>query len=323
MTVHHTETAALAEFLANTSRQPAVITVTDPRDGTKVPILLKPDGPGWSALNADEVENMFRSHRLKPLRREGVAAFEDLDSFIRHCLRFQNANSAIFAQMRGNETGRLVSVLDYHPIGAGSALTDNRRHRGLFEFPLSREWQAWRDAEGKVMGQAEFAEFLEDRILDVMPPPEFLTTSDTAAETLTDADQELRRVVTTLGGRVADVQRLMDLARGLKINQRHTVKNAVNLDNGEGEIRFQVEHTDTTGAPMRVPNMFLVAVPVLKGGPLYRLPVRLRYRAKEGAVLWTVSRITADRIFDHAAADTVERVRTDTGLPVFMGRDEE
>ena len=57
-----------------------------------------------------------------------------------------------------------------------------------------------------------------------------------------------------------------------------SVQQAVTLATGEITINFAEQHKDGAGAPIRIPNLFLIAVPVFEAGDAYRIPVRLRYR---------------------------------------------
>src|SRR3546814_13779715 len=115
----------------------------------------------------------------------------------------------------------------------------------------------------------------------------------------------------------------MDLSVGLKVYEKANVSEAVNLASGEVQIQFTSEHVDGTGSPLKVPNLFLIAIPVFKNGQFYRLAARLRYRrAPEGLVFW-YELWRADRAFDHAFRDSCERARVDTELPLLFGTPEQ
>jgi hypothetical protein len=125
-----------------------------------------------------------------------------------------------------------------------------------------------------------------------------------------------------LGGTIAGPSRLLDLSRGLKVNEDTKVATAVNLSTGEGQIQFEASHKDEAGAPLRVPNIFLLGVPVFEGGPCYRLPVRLRYRVSQGTVRWIVQRYRPELTSTDAFTEACQVVRDKTGLPVLLGTPE-
>ena len=67
---------------------------------------------------------------------------------------------------------------------------------------------------------------------------------------------------------------------------------------------------------------FLLAIPVFRGGDLYQIAVRLRYRVQGGAVSWSFELHGADRSFDHAFREACEDARARTELPLFYGQPE-
>jgi hypothetical protein len=278
--------------------RPELREVTEP--GTKVvaPVIIDKDGA--HALPA----SVFDDYRTKPLRRKGTAALNDLDSLIAHVNRFKDADTVLFANdNRANPS--IMAVLDYHRAGAES---DARfgTHRARFAFPLSDEWQAWSGSNKKPMRMVEFAAFLEDRIIDVLD----------GTETLPD---DMARFVNAIGGKIASPSKLMEIAVGLKVHDKSAVGETVNLSSGEGEITFVSQHTDGKGAPLKVPNLFLIGIPVFKNGPAYRIAVRLRYRKSDGGLTFWYELWRDDRVFDDAFSEALNRAREETGLPVLLG----
>ncbi|WP_313534365.1 DUF2303 family protein [Sphingomonas sp.] len=255
---------------------------------------------------------IFDPYRAAPRFRHGTAVMLSLDSLIAHVNRFKDTDSVVFAN-DDRVKPSLTAVLDYHRDGAEA---DPRfgKHRSIFEFPLSDEWKAWAQANDEKMTMAEFAAFLENRIIDVLY---LIPGEDTLPE-------DLQRLVDTLGGpeTIATPNKLMELARGLQVNDEAIVQEAVNLSSGEGVVRFQARHTDEHGAPLKVPSLFLIAIPVFRNGPLYRLAARLRYRAAQGRLTFWFELWRTDRTFDHAFSESLERVRVETALPVFVGKPE-
>lgn len=253
----------------------------------------------------------FDPYRPQPLFRTGSAVMLSLDSLIEHANRFKDDDSVVFAEdSRTNPS--IIVVLDYHRAGA---VADPRfgKHRSTFTFPLSDEWKAWNDKNAEAMGMVDFAAFLEERIIDVL----YVEGED-------DVSEDLGRLIDTLGGRdtIATPNKLMELARGLQINEAAVVQEAVNLASGEGIVRFQSTHTDEHGAPIKVPGLFLIGIPVFRNGPLYRVAARLRYRKSGGKIVFWYELWRTDRTFDHAFKESVERVKADTGLPVLIGKPE-
>ncbi len=209
-------------------------------------------------------------------------------------------------------TGRaavLVSVLDYHEGGPEGSPRFGK-HRGHYPFPVSDEWKAWTGSNGaaKAMSQEAFAEFIENRIVDIADP----STAGVGVSAMADG----------IGGTFAMPAKLLELSRGLQVNVGAAVKNAVNLGTGEAQINYVTTHADATGAALKVPTAFLIAIPVFVGGAPYQLAARLRYRVREGGITWFYELFRADAAFDHAVKEACTKAATDTGLPLFFGTPE-
>lgn len=302
-----TNTAALIAAVERLSGH-EVVTITHPTNGVDVPVLILPEGK-----RAHTVEDLLRDFMPRPDRRTGTATLSDLDSFVAHVARFRSDHSAIFAQ-RDMKAPGMVAVYDYHPAGPNQFEAAFGEHRAAYRFPLSEAWQAWAKVEAEgALPQAKFAAWIEDRIMDVLPPP-------------TDGRAEVGALaldlVTTLGGTIAGPSTLLEIARGLRVHEQSEVVNALNLSSGETEVVFRTEHRDAQGKPLRVPNLFLVQMPVFDGDAAYRLPVRLQYRRADGRILWSIRRYRPELVFTDAFDRALEKVRTGTGAPVFLGTPE-
>lgn len=268
-------------------------------------IAILPEG-----LRTESLRKLHEEWLPLPERRRGTASLDDLDSFIEHANRFKDADSVIYC--RRNETDpAFQSILDYHRAGGPDAHEAARwgQHRGLHKPTLSEVWRTWRDAEGKPLSQIGFATLIEDRILDIAPPPE-------ADDATTNA------LVTALGGRVAGQTDLLTIARGLRVKENVEITNAQTIETGEVEIHYKTELRDTANKPLRIATCFSVHAPVFEGGPPYRLWLRIQIRREEAALRWTLKRWRPDLIVKHALDEMIARVRAETNLPVLSGAPE-
>ena len=280
-----------------------LVELVDPLDGTKAPAFVTSEGV--SAIDA----SAFDEYREAPVRRKGVAALTRVDSFIAHVNRFKDEDSAIFAD-ESPTAPKLTAVLDYHKAGGFDADPRHGTHRATYAFPLSPEWQAWFGKSGVAMSMVEFAAFLEDHIVDVLAEPGSL--SDAA-----DA------FVKATGGKFATPTKLIEIARGLQVNEQSVVKEARNLSSGEAEIIFDVQHTSADGKPLKLPNLFVIAIPVFKRSEvIYRLIARLRYRKTGDGLKFWFELWRPDLVFTDAFEEAVSTVEKATELPVFIGSPE-
>lgn len=282
-----------------------VITIEEPGTGLKVAAIRK--GNDVVPIRA----STFDDYRDEPLRRAGTATLLSLDSFIDHVNRFKDTSSLVFAN-NSRTAPTITAVLDYNPAGgAADALPRFGKHRSHYAFPLSDEWKAWLAKDGAAMGMADFAEFLEERIIDVL----FLEDEDSLPE-------DVQRALTAMGGgraSIATPNKLMELSRNLQVNESSTAVEAVNLQSGEAKIRFESTHTDGAGGPVNVPSIFLIGIPVFNSGQIWRLAARLRYRKTGGKIVFWYDLWRVDRTFDAAFNGAVEQVKADTDLPVLLG----
>lgn len=286
--------------------EPKLVELTDPITGTEA--LGYVDRDGVHAVPA----SVFDDYLDMPRRRKGTAVLLSLDSLIAHAIRFKGESSIIFADDDRTKPS-LTTVLDYHAAGADSQPSFGQ-HRSAFAFPLSDEWKAWAETDKKPMPMAEFSAFLEDRINDVLY---FVPDED-------ELPEDLKKFINISGGvsSIATPERLVELSRGLRINEASAVREVINLQSGEGQILFQSEHSDEHGLPLRVPSLFLIAIPVFRNDGLYRIAARLRYRKTPGGIVFWYELWRADRVFDHAFRMACDRVRTETDLPLLFGKPE-
>lgn len=286
--------------------------------GEQADILLAPEG-----LRAVEMEKFFAANRDKPPRRAGTHIAHTLLAFTLLANRFKAPNSVIFADRDG---ARLTAILDFHPEGPGNDDARFGGHRVVYNLPHSEEWKAWLHYDGAPMDQGQFAAFVEERLADVvMPNPQMLgDISDAAAGGdfgERSPAEELAYLAKTLGGTFATPAELVTLSRGLKVREDLTVKGRVNIDNGETEITYESQYSDGSGAPLRVPNLFLIGIPVYDLGERYVIAVRLRYRIVERKVKWFYQLYRLGKILDHAFTEAALRASADTGLPMYRGTD--
>lgn len=297
-----TEAEAVAK-IARENNEPRVVSLSGDGIAAQVLVVSKDH-------EVRDVRKLLEPYRKAPERRRGTAELYDLKSFVEHANRFKDAHSALFANPEGNGGGpTLTSVLDYHEGAAGGPRWG--QHRGQLTFALSDEWEAWDAKNDTEMSQAEFAAFLERRLIDVRLPGAELAG-------------RVRELADVLELTYASPKRLLELARGLSVHESSRVTNAVNVSTGEGKVSFETEHTQhgPAGESVTVPRAFIIGIPVFKHGPGYALPVLLRYRLRGSAIAWRYEIQGADLAFRDAFEEACTEAKEDTGLPLFVGSPE-
>lgn len=315
-----TQDSEMAATIAATraAYEPRTITL---RDGDiTADVLLVPSGAGMAVQN---VATTLDPLRERPRFRRGEIRTDDLESFIALTNRDKRGESVIFARRSklGEQPGpSLCAVLDYHESNAGVRPTDLGfcKDRIIYALPLSDEWTTWAEKNGDQMDQADFAQFIEDHLFDIGEP-------DAAGPTA-------QAFASKLDLKLAGPSAMMAVSRGLEIRVNSTVRNVVNLPDGTGQFHYDETHTDGKGAPLNIPRAFHIMIPIFRGGALYSIPVRLRYRAATGkSTQWFYEMHRADLFFDDAIGDVLARVRLapdakaddkatpGCGLPVILG----
>ncbi|MBB4316249.1 DUF2303 family protein, partial [Roseospira marina] len=254
------------------------------------PIAVVPQGKRLESLKP-----LLDEYRVRPERISGLSEHITLDSLIEHIKAHDTTQAVVFIS---REPARAVAVYDY-VSGNGTASSVEtepnwRAWRAIHDFPLSREWKLWSRASGSKMGQGEFAAFVEDRILDILPAPDLTVTPNS------DADTRLQELARLLNGTFAGPERMMELARGLVVHETSRVGEVINTNSGEGSIIFEEEHTDGAGQKLTIPSLFCLAIPVFDQGTRYRMVARLRYRKSREGLNWWFDLQQVKEVFDDA-----------------------
>ncbi|TCR01091.1 DUF2303 family protein [Neorhizobium sp. JUb45] len=310
------ETAVNAVADLAKSAGATVLTVSAPSNAkgipTSVPALLDP-----KTGNATSLKQLFDAWRDTPDRKSGTARITTLESFIDLTRRHATENSAIFAATDW-KAPFLLTVVDYHHkntdvastegevIGTEVGKPENGKHRIEYKFPLSEEWQAWVKMDKQPLNQQAFAEFIEDHIGELASPHE----------------EEVTFWQDKLGGKVAYPHELKMLSIGLKVHAETRVSNNVTLQTGEGELTWEETHRDMKGDKLIVPSLFIIQLPPFFMGEAIRLPVRLRYRVREGSVVWIFQMYRPDVYVTEQVMRDMERAARETDLPAYQGTPE-
>lgn len=291
--------------LTKAGRTAQVLEITRPfEDGglpASVPALYDPESRRVVSL-----KDVLESYRTAPARKAGVAQVTTRTAFIDLVNHHKTEASVIFAKAEWPGPS-LTAVIDYHKAGGEATEANRLGHRIHYAFPLTPEFESWVEHSGKPMDQATFATFLEDRIVDLSAP---------------DAD-EVAWFKDNVKATIATPATVITTSRALQVTVGQKVKTAFDPRTGEGVVSYEEQHTNAgTGSKVDVPGGFIVAIAPFRFGEKIRLFARLRYRVKDGTVLWfyhlyrwedeLVMRVTAD----------LERVHQETGLPAFIGRPE-
>jgi uncharacterized protein YfdQ (DUF2303 family) len=315
----NTETSNDAEAIISAVEKLSEHKVFDAERGTfnTASVAVVPEGKKLQSLKP-----FLDEYRTRPDRKTGRTRLTTLKAFAAFVNRHKTSDTIIFLDDVDRASPKLIAVFNAHPaetaavvppplqdlardLVEGESLAAFQDFSAEYLFPVSDEWKAWAKLPDS-FSQAEFAEFLEDHVGDVIDP---------AA-----AGDRTKALAATLGVQIGSAARLMQLAKGLTIHVNAKSASVINLSTGEAAIQFSEEHTGEGGEQLRIPGAFGIRIPVFRQGESFQLPVRLRYRASSGRVTWMLVPHRIDETFDTAIDDAASKVIEATDCPLYRGR---
>lgn len=273
--------------------------------GAEIPIAIVPDG--WTVQSMHSVVDTFRDSRPRP---KGFCYFHDLESFCEYVNQHASIDTTrIFLDASDRTKPKMTAIFNHHRTRSDSDLSAEQHQAyapadwgAQYHFPLSDEWLAWNRATN-VMEPKAFAEFLEDRLPDVLDPQA--------------APASTRALADSVGIQLAAPARLLELSRGVEIAMDTRVKNSLNLATGETTVIF--EETQRSDAPLRIPHGFVIGIPVLRRGDVYPIIVRLRHRVRDQKLVYQLSLFGVDKVLQTVIADAQTHVESKTEIDVYLG----
>lgn len=247
----------------------------------ETPVIALPEG--WKL---EDMEKIMPA----PRRKKAKAVLNDAPSFIEYIKRHGSlANSTVWcdADYRNGKV-KLTAILNDNGETATEAAW--RDHVATFCPAFSAEWARWFTKDKETFNQAEFAAFIEENLADIAG----VEGSPKGAQ-------------------------MLEMALNFEANQDMRFKSAMRLQNGAVQINFVQNDDDQTLSKMQMFDKFSIGIPVFWGGDAYRMDARLRYRARDGKVIFWFELIRPDKALEDATKYLIEKVRTETGNPFFYG----
>lgn len=210
-----------------------------------------------------------------------LVTVQTTDSLVAYLNRFKGEETSLFADIERN---RIVAVIDYHGEDAARGA-----HRAALDLPFSVEWAVWTNVDGKMMGQLEFARFLEENAADISAPA------------------------------AAD---LLEVCRDLQANRKVNFTKAVRTASDNENFEYTDETTATTRkGGIEIPSQFQLRIPVYFGGQTYAIAAFLRWRVEEGEGLKLGIRLhNREHVRQFVFREVVTEAAENTDLPAYFGR---
>lgn len=274
------ETQNLAETLAREMKQP--MELAGPDEHVRVAALP----PGWIIDSKDHIA-------LAPAPRRKVARVEllDADSLGTYINRHKHTESTTLwceADYRQGNVAFTAIINDHAGAGNGAQWRD---HRATYTPVKSEEWRRWFGQNAQAMKQVEFAVFLEDNMRDIA-----------GGEGLPSAAQ------------------MLEMALQFEAKQDMRLKSHIRLQSGGVEMNFVQDDDAGTVEKMRIFDRFRLGIPVFWNGDAYAIDARLRYRVRDGAVVFWFELIRPDKVLEDATKTLIAKITDATEVPFFFGK---
>lgn len=252
--------------LENTQTEAGIIAALAEQAGRReiivqngVPILLTPGAHG-------QTDKKSLEHLLNTPSRANIhvklATSKDLHAYlvkqsVKTTDESTSDNVVLFAD---RDKLTFHAFLDYHhPADEYRWLN----HSASVTYKESHQFGIWKGSDGEKMSQEEFAEFLDENVLDITDP----TGSD-----------------------------VVSFASCLEARRTEVFKSSKNLSNGE--VQFNWTNESSGDAVTKFPTDMKLGIPIWTNGEKIQIPVKLFYRVSEGRLMFWYKLRNLENIID-------------------------
>jgi uncharacterized protein YfdQ (DUF2303 family) len=251
-------------------------TVLDPESRYAVVV---PDGGSVEVL-----EPKPDSALLNPRRTSGTTTVLDADSLAVLWAKHSLAEvSEVFADP---QAFRFTAVLNAD--AGANAPAGHRDHRIELALRHTPSWLAWAGRDKRLSGQEEFAEFIEDRLPDIVDP---------------------------------SGASMLELASSFQATTKAEFKGAVALQSSTRKLQFEETIAARAGqkGEIEIPATFQLGLVPFEGSDAYRVTARFRYRIRDGHLQIGYALERPEDVLRQAFKDVQDAVSEATGQRVLLG----
>ena len=224
---------------------------------------------------------------LPPYRKTGTVKLNDAESFIAYYGTHGNG-APVYATL---QPARFLAVLNDHTKDAAGW----QDYRADFTVKHSKEYEVWTKHNGKgaAFGSNEaFAIFLEENAPDIVKP---------------------------------DPTTMLAIALNFRVNSDVAFSVAQRLEDGHIDFGYRnvvnATATSQTGGKLKIPEQFVIEVPVWDGltAKKYRIEARFRYRLNDGKLALWYELVRPHKVVELAFKDLWEQIVKATKAPILHG----
>lgn len=218
-----------------------------------------------------------------PFRKRGTMTVFDAASFNQVLADNADAGNISIYIDRTPERPSVVAVLNGHgPKGAGWG-----DFRVAIGFRATPQWEKWKRIDGKLLDQAEFAEFVEDNLEDIADPPG---------------------------------ASMLEIATYLQATRSVNFKSGIRLSSGAVQFQNLEDVQASVGAgAIAVPETITLGIAPLFGSPSYSVPARFRWRVQDGKLKLGIKLQRVETMMAQIIEDIVAKIERGANVSVLDG----
>ncbi|MFI8104734.1 DUF2303 family protein [Streptomyces sp. NPDC086023] len=220
-------------------------------------------------------------HTGQPGRKTGTTVVRDAASFTTYHAKHADMDTEVYADA---DRLTVTAVLDAHTTDAARW----SEHRLMLSLRQTDAWAQWLQHDGKLMGQEQFAEFLEDHLPELLQP--------SAAD-------------------------MLEIAQSIQAATKVDFQSGTRLSTGERQFKFVETTTAKAGqrGELTIPETFVIGLIPFEGSEGYKLTARLRYRLQDTQLRIGYKLERPGDILRQAFADVVTAIGEEIEQPIMNG----
>ena len=262
------------QAVIDASRQGAAPQVLDQTAG----VVFVPSANAGHGLLVD-----LATYQPKPRRKSGRVVVFDAASFNQVIADNQDAGDIAIYFDRAPEKPSVVAVLNGNGKN-GSGWSD---FRCQIEFRPTPQWVKWKARDGKMFGQVDFAEFLEENLEDIADPAGAL---------------------------------MLEIASQLQVIRTVNFKSKVALSSGAFVFQHDQDDNAKVGAgTIDVPQTFTLGIAPIFGLASYSVPARFRYRITDGKLTLGYKLQRVETMMTQIIEDVIAKIERGANVSVMDG----
>lgn len=228
-------------------------------------------------------------HLEYPRRKRGTVTVQNAASFAHYYAKHSSTFSEVFADL---DAGTFTAVLDAHgPEGEDVAW---QQHRLILQLQQTLPWQTWLSRDRKMLGQQQFAEFLEDNA---------------------------RHVVTALGSKVTAAD-LLEIAQSFQAHTKVNFQQGKRLATGQTSFTYVEEIEAKAGqrGTIEIPAEFAIGIVPFDDCEPKPLKARFRYRLANGELTLGYFLDDPASVLRDAVMEVAQNLAAEIGAVVMLGQ---